>query len=94
MFAIRTLPWFIVDIQYNDTFSSFYINYGNNPFSEGYLTTCSFDFLTQDQTTRSFNIAIFGYAYALPMFLIVLFYFQLLGHVRQHEKMLKDQVSY
>nr|QCC70517.1 blue opsin [Matsumurasca onukii] len=61
--------------------------------AEGYLTTCSFDFLTQDESTRTFVGTIFVYSYCIPMFLIILFYSQLLGHVRQHEKMLKEQAK-
>ncbi|XP_046659782.1 opsin-3-like [Homalodisca vitripennis] len=61
--------------------------------TEGYLTTCSFDYLTQDESTRVFVGAIFCYSYCIPMFLIILFYSQLIGHVRQHEKMLKEQAK-
>nr|BAO03865.1 blue opsin [Nephotettix cincticeps] len=60
---------------------------------EGYLTTCSFDYLTQDQNTRVFVGSIFVYSYCIPMFLIILFYSQLIGHVRQHEKMLREQAK-
>ncbi|XP_062546079.1 opsin-3-like [Armigeres subalbatus] len=58
---------------------------------EGYLTTCSFDYLTDDSDTRVFVGCIFAWAYAIPMFIICFFYTQLFGHVRQHEAMLKNQ---
>lgn len=48
---------------------------------EGYLTTCSFDYLTDDADTRVFSGAIFIWAYLIPMFLICYFYFKLFGHV-------------
>uniref|UniRef100_A0A8D9EIQ1 Opsin, blue-sensitive n=2 Tax=Cacopsylla melanoneura TaxID=428564 RepID=A0A8D9EIQ1_9HEMI len=60
---------------------------------EGFLTTCSFDYLTDDDTTRSFVATIFVWAYVIPLLLIVFFYIQLLGHVRGHERMLKEQAK-
>jgi len=65
----------------------------NVQFSEGFLTTCSFDYLTDDEDTRTFVIMIFIWAYVLPMLLIIYFYSQLLKSIRTHEKMLRDQVS-
>lgn len=62
--------------------------------SEGFLTTCSFDFLSDDQDTKVFVACIFGWAYCIPMTLIVYFYSQLFKSVRRHEKMLRDQVSH
>lgn len=61
--------------------------------AEGFLTTCSFDYLTDDEDTRTFVITIFFWAYVLPMLLIVYFYSQLLKSIRSHEKMLRDQVG-
>lgn len=58
---------------------------------EGYLTTCSFDYLTDDSDTRVFVGCIFAWAYAIPMFIICYFYARLFGHVSQHETMLKNQ---
>lgn len=58
---------------------------------EGYLTTCSFDYLTDDYDTRVFVGCIFTWAYAIPMVFICYFYSRLFGHVRQHENMLKNQ---
>ncbi|XP_011878302.1 PREDICTED: opsin, blue-sensitive [Vollenhovia emeryi] len=61
--------------------------------AEGFLTTCSFDYLTDDEDTRTFVITIFFWAYVLPMLLIVYFYSQLLKSIRTHEKMLRDQAK-
>lgn len=58
---------------------------------EGFLTTCSFDYLTENTDTQVFVGAIFTWAYALPMFFIVLFYWKLFGHVQAHEKCMRDQ---
>lgn len=60
---------------------------------EGFLTTCSFDFLTDDDDTRIFTACIFGWAYLIPMVIIVIFYFKLYQHICAHEKMLKDQAK-
>lgn len=48
---------------------------------EGYLTTCSFDYLTEDIDTKVFVGAIFVWAYCIPMFFICLYYFKLFLHV-------------
>ncbi|XP_012060729.1 PREDICTED: opsin, blue-sensitive-like [Atta cephalotes] len=61
--------------------------------AQGFLTTCSFDYLTDDEDTRTFVITIFFWAYVLPMLLIIYFYSQLLKSIRSHEKMLRDQAK-
>nr|BAN42619.1 opsin-Blue [Svercacheta siamensis] len=58
---------------------------------EGFLTTCSFDYLTDDEDTRVFTASIFVWSYAFPLCLIIFFYCKLFNQVRFHEKMLKDQ---
>lgn len=58
-----------------------------------FLTTCSFDFLTDDDDTRVFVVCIFVWSYCIPMFLIAVYYWKLYKHVRAHEKMLKDQAK-
>lgn len=60
---------------------------------EGFLTTCSFDFLTDDDDTRVFVGCIFTWAYCIPMGLICIFYMKLFNHVKAHEKMLKEQAK-
>ncbi|KAK0161652.1 hypothetical protein PV327_008071 [Microctonus hyperodae] len=60
---------------------------------EGFLTTCSFDYLTEDQDTRVFVGCIFAWSYAIPMTLIIICYSQLISSVRNHEKMLRDQAK-
>jgi r-opsin len=57
------------------------------------LTTCSFDFLTQDDDTRVFTACIFVWAYAIPLLFIAIFYTKLFNHIMAHEKMLKDQAK-
>ncbi|KAK2577555.1 hypothetical protein KPH14_000788 [Odynerus spinipes] len=61
--------------------------------AEGYLTTCSFDFLTDNSDTKVFVGSIFVWSYVLPLSLIVYFYSQLIRSIRQHEKMLRDQAK-
>nr|BAQ54786.1 opsin, short-wavelength sensitive type [Macromia amphigena] len=60
---------------------------------EGYLTTCSFDYLTEGKSTQLFTIVIFVWAYIIPLLLIALFYSRILSHVREHEKMLREQAK-
>ncbi|KAG8224554.1 Short wavelength sensitive B opsin 3 [Ladona fulva] len=60
---------------------------------EGYLTTCSFDYLEEGKSTQLFTIVIFVWAYIIPLLLIALFYSRIISHVREHEKMLKEQAK-
>ncbi|KAK7063127.1 Melanopsin [Halocaridina rubra] len=60
---------------------------------EGFLTTCSFDYLTPDENTRTFVAAIFFFAYIVPGFFIVYFYSQIFSHVRSHEKAMRAQAK-
>lgn len=65
----------------------------NKFIPEGYLTTCSFDYLTPGQDSKMFMLAIFTWAYVIPVCLLVLFYSKILGHVREHEKAMKEQAK-
>ncbi|XP_013192766.2 opsin-3 [Amyelois transitella] len=60
---------------------------------EGFLTTCSFDYFTDDQDTKVFVACIFVWSYCIPMSLICYFYSQLFGAVRLHERMLQEQAK-
>nr|AMH38608.1 opsin Rh3 [Platyeriocheir formosa] len=60
---------------------------------EGFLTTCSFDYLTEDFNTRSFVGAIFIFSYIVPGAMIVYFYSQIYSHVRAHEKAMRAQAK-
>jgi r-opsin len=64
----------------------------NRYIPEGYLTTCSFDYLTPSQDVRVFVSCIFIYAYLIPVSLLVLFYSKILGHVKAHQKAMSEQV--
>ncbi|XP_076626180.1 rhodopsin 5 [Colletes latitarsis] len=61
--------------------------------TEGFLTTCSFDFLTEDEDTKVFVMSIFLWSYVIPLTFIVYFYSQLLKSIRNHEKMLREQAK-
>nr|XP_033336141.1 opsin, blue-sensitive [Megalopta genalis] len=61
--------------------------------TEGFLTTCSFDFLTEDQDTKVFVSSIFVWSYVIPLIFIIYFYSQLFQSIRNHEKMLKEQAK-
>nr|BAQ54898.1 opsin, short-wavelength sensitive type [Epiophlebia superstes] len=60
---------------------------------EGYLTTCSFDYMTEGKSTQLFTMTIFSWAYVFPLLMIALFYSKIISHVRAHEKMLKEQAK-
>ncbi|XP_063853659.1 opsin, ultraviolet-sensitive-like [Scylla paramamosain] len=60
---------------------------------EGFLTTCSFDYLTETFENRAFVAAIFFFAYIIPGLMIVYFYSQIYGHVRAHERAMREQAK-
>ncbi|KAG8312864.1 Melanopsin [Homalodisca vitripennis] len=60
---------------------------------EGYLTACTFDYLTKTDETRFFVLVLFCVCYVLPMSMIVFFYSQIVSHVVNHEKALRDQAK-
>lgn len=60
---------------------------------EGFLTTCSFDFLTEDQDTKVFVACIFVWSYAIPITLISMFYMKLFGRVSDCMKKLKMKIK-
>lgn len=60
---------------------------------EGFLTSCSFDYLTDSQEIRYFVATIFTFSYCVPMLLIIYYYSQIVGHVVSHEKALREQAK-
>nr|ABD64153.1 blue-sensitive rhodopsin [Agriades glandon] len=60
---------------------------------EGFLTTCSFDYLTEDSATRMFVLVCCIWDYFLPIFILCYYYSRLFGAVRTHEKMLREQAK-
>lgn len=60
---------------------------------EGFLTSCSFDYLTDTNETRIFVATIFTFSYAIPMMLIIYYYSQIVSHVVNHEKALREQAK-
>ncbi|XP_059489071.1 opsin, ultraviolet-sensitive [Neocloeon triangulifer] len=60
---------------------------------EGYLTSCTFDYLTNTMENKMFVFFIFVFSYFIPMFSIIFFYSQIVGHVVNHEKALKAQAK-
>ncbi|XP_060520961.1 opsin, ultraviolet-sensitive-like isoform X2 [Cylas formicarius] len=60
---------------------------------EGFLTACSFDYLTRTFDNRLFVGAIFTFSYAIPMVMIIYFYSQIVSKVFSHEKALREQAK-
>ncbi|KAF4525364.1 Short Wavelength Sensitive Opsin Ultraviolet [Ephemera danica] len=60
---------------------------------EGFLTSCTFDYLTNTMENKLFVFFIFICAYFIPMLLIMFYYSQIVGHVINHEKALKEQAK-
>ncbi|KAF2904176.1 hypothetical protein ILUMI_01996 [Ignelater luminosus] len=60
---------------------------------EGFLTSCSFDYLKDTFDNHMFVAVIFTFSYVIPMSLIIYFYSQIVKHVVNHEKALKEQAK-
>ncbi|XP_065358973.1 opsin Rh3 [Calliphora vicina] len=60
---------------------------------EGYLTSCTFDYLTDNFDTRLFVGTIFFFSFVCPTTMIIYYYSQIVGHVFSHEKALRDQAK-
>ncbi|XP_014088321.1 opsin Rh4 isoform X2 [Bactrocera oleae] len=60
---------------------------------EGYLTSCTFDYLTDNFDTRLFVATIFFCSFVCPTSMIVYYYSQIVGHVFSHEKALREQAK-
>ncbi|CAH1180436.1 unnamed protein product [Phaedon cochleariae] len=60
---------------------------------EGYLTACSFDYLTTSYDNKLFVGSIFTFSYVIPMSFILYFYSQIVSKVFSHEKSLRDQAK-
>nr|WCQ76402.1 ultraviolet sensitive opsin 2 [Byrrhus pilula] len=60
---------------------------------EGFLTACSFDYLMDTFDNHMFVAVIFVCSYVIPMSMIIYFYSQIVSHVVNHEKALKEQAK-
>ncbi|XP_034249735.1 opsin, ultraviolet-sensitive isoform X2 [Thrips palmi] len=60
---------------------------------EGFLTSCTFDYLTDTTHIRVFVAVMFSVCYCVPMSFIIYFYSQIVSHVVAHEKALKAQAK-
>lgn len=62
-------------------------------FAEGFLTTCSFDYLSETFDNKFFVAVLFTFSYVIPMMLIIFYYSQIVKHVFLHEKALRVQAK-
>nr|BCK34771.1 ultraviolet-sensitive opsin [Theretra japonica] len=60
---------------------------------EGYLTSCSFDYLTNTFDTKLFVACIFACSYVFPMSMIIYFYSGIVKQVFAHEAALREQAK-
>lgn len=60
---------------------------------EGFLTACSFDYLTRTFDNQLFVGSIFFFSYVIPMSMIIYFYSQIVSKVFTHEKALREQAK-
>nr|ALB48851.1 UV opsin [Photinus greeni] len=60
---------------------------------EGFLTSCSFDYLTDTFDNDMFVVVLFICSYVIPMGLIIYFYSQIVKEVMHHEKALREQAK-
>nr|APY20510.1 ultraviolet sensitive opsin [Macrosiagon limbatum] len=60
---------------------------------EGFLTSCTFDYLTNTFDNHLFVGSIFFCSYVVPMTAIIYFYSQIVNKVFSHEKALREQAK-
>nr|ANN11835.1 ultraviolet wavelength sensitive opsin 2 [Chrysochroa saundersii tonkinensis]APY20580.1 ultraviolet sensitive opsin 2 [Chrysochroa saundersii tonkinensis] len=60
---------------------------------EGFLTQCTFDYLTNSFDNHLFVGVLFTFSYVIPMSLIIYYYSQIVSHVIDHEKTLREQAK-
>ncbi|XP_056641729.1 opsin, ultraviolet-sensitive-like [Diorhabda carinulata] len=80
---IYTLPWALLPM----------FEIWGRFIPEGYLTVCTFDYLTTTFDTKLFVGTIFFCSYVIPMTAIIFFYSQIVSKVFEHEKALKEQAK-
>ena len=57
------------------------------------MTTCTFDYMSDDPTTKMFVACIFVYSYVIPLSLLVFYYSKIVKHVHEHEQQLRAQAK-
>ncbi|KAK8395136.1 hypothetical protein O3P69_006110 [Scylla paramamosain] len=77
------LPWTILP----------YLEIWGRFVPEGFLTSCTFDYLTEDSSTKGFVASIFFFAYCVPASVIFMSYSQIFSHVSAHEKAMRAQAK-
>ncbi|XP_050698817.1 opsin, ultraviolet-sensitive-like [Eriocheir sinensis] len=80
---LYALPWTIMP----------YLEVWGRFVPEGFLTSCTFDYMTEDSNTKSFVATIFFFAYCVPSSIIFFCYSQIFGHVSAHEKAMRAQAK-
>lgn len=72
---------------YAATFSSLPLLGINGYVSEGYLTSCSFDYLSEKISDRIFVLIFFVAAWVFPLIIIVFSYFKIFKIVKEAERL-------
>ena len=62
-------------------------------FSEGFLVTCSYDYLSDDWNSKSFILYALIFNFLVPMMFVIFFYSQIVIAVVSHEKALRAQAK-
>lgn len=58
---------------------------------EGILDSCSFDYLTRDQMTKTFGLCLFFFLYCCPLAVITFCYYFIVKTIFEHENTLREQ---
>ncbi|XP_068901576.1 opsin, ultraviolet-sensitive-like isoform X2 [Tenebrio molitor] len=80
---IYTIPWAVLPL----------LEIWGRFVPEGFLTSCSFDYLTDTFDNHTFVVVIFICSYVIPMIMIIYFYSQIVSKVFSHEKALREQAK-
>ena len=62
-------------------------------FQDGFGTSCSFNYYAEDLFTRMYVLTLFLGGFCMPLFIIIMCYTLIYRTVRQHEHMLRAQIT-
>jgi len=60
---------------------------------EGILSSCSYDYLTDDFGTKSYNFCMFAFDYFVPLSIIIMSYTFIVKHITAHESAMRAQAA-
>jgi len=61
--------------------------------AEGILDSCSYDYLSQDMKTKSYQLCLFSFDFCVPLTVILFSYLFIVKHISAHESAMRAQAA-